>query len=125
MRWVTWIAAVTAAAISIYAVAIIPELEHRQKVRNIAAQIDAAVPPTASIYAVDPDYQPFLFYLHRKLSYIDHVSDLPADARFFLVRPANEAAAENAPQFSPRRARAILRINDYRGWRTILFAVEP
>jgi len=125
LRWVTWIAVVTAAAICIYAVAIIPELEHRQKVKNIAAQIDAAVPPTASIYAVDPDYQPFLFYLHRKLSYIDRVSDLPPDTRFFLVRPGNEAAAENAPQFSPRRARAILRINDYRGWKTILFAVGP
>ena len=44
----------------VYSLAIIPLLQHREKVRPIAAQLDAAIPPNESLYAIDPDYQPFL-----------------------------------------------------------------
>ena len=100
----------------------VPHLQQRQKVKNIAAQIDAVVPASEWIYAVNPDYQPFLFYVQRPLRYVGAIDQLPLNTRFFLVRPANEAAANNAPQFSPR-PQPILRINDYRDWRTILFVV--
>jgi hypothetical protein len=98
-------------------------LQQRQKVKTIAAQIDALVPASERIYAVDPDFQPFLFYVQRPLRYVDTLDELPPGARFFLVRPANETAANNSGRFSPQRPHAILRIDDYRGWRTILFAV--
>ena len=61
----------------------------------------------------------------RSLTSVDRVSELPPDTRFFLVRAANEVSAETTTQFSPRYARPILRIEDYRKWKSILFAVEP
>jgi 4-amino-4-deoxy-L-arabinose transferase-like glycosyltransferase len=119
------VALIAAAGVCAYAVAVVPRLQQRQKVRTIAAQIDALVPSSERIYAVDPDFQPFLFYVQRPLRYVDTVQELPSDARYFLVRSANEAAAVSAAQFSPRRPQPILQINDYRHWRSILLAVPP
>ena len=50
----------------LYAVAVVPVLQRRAKVRPIAAQIDALVPESEPLYAVDPDYQPFLFYIRSR-----------------------------------------------------------
>jgi 4-amino-4-deoxy-L-arabinose transferase-like glycosyltransferase len=124
-RWVTAAALAMVVAVGLYAIAIVPKLQRRHKTKTIAAQIDAIIPDSEPLYAVDPDYQPFLFYLHRPLFYVDRVEDLPRKTRFFLVRPANESAAQNATQFSTQRPQPILHINDYRGWRTILFAIPP
>jgi 4-amino-4-deoxy-L-arabinose transferase-like glycosyltransferase len=117
------IALIAASAMCAYAVVLVPRLQNRQKVKNIAAQIDAVVPPSEQIYAVNPDYQPFLFYVQRPLRYVGAVDELPPDTRYFLVRPANEAAASGATQFFPRHPQPVLRLNDYRHWRSILFAV--
>ncbi len=80
----------------IYSLAIIPVLQRREKIRPIAAQLAAAIPPNESLYAVDPDYQPFLFYLPRPIVYVSKVADLPRAARYLLVQPANEKAAEES-----------------------------
>lgn len=124
-RWIAGWAIATALALCAYSLLAVPKLQQRQKIRTIAAQIDALVPSGETLYAVDPDYQPFLFYVRRPLRYVDHVSELPPETRFFLVRPANEPAAASARQFSPRHAQVILRLQDYRKWKTILFAVTP
>jgi hypothetical protein len=116
------VAGIAALGMCVYATALVPHLQQRQKIKSIAAQIDAVVPSSEQIYAVNPDYQPFLFYVQRPLRYVTAVDQLPPDTRFFLVRPTNEAAANEATQFTSR-PQAILRINDYRDWRTILFAV--
>ena len=116
------VAGIAVFGMCVYATALVPHLQQRQKVKSIAAQIDAVVPPSEQVYAVNPDYQPFLFYVQRPLRYVAAVDQLPLNTRFFLVRPENEAAASEATQFSPR-PQLILRINDYRDWRTILFAV--
>jgi 4-amino-4-deoxy-L-arabinose transferase-like glycosyltransferase len=57
----TAIIMVTAAAMLLYTLLAVPRLQSRQKIRSIAAQIDAVIPPGERLYAVDPDYQPFLF----------------------------------------------------------------
>ncbi len=116
---------IAAFAMCAYAIVVVPRLQPRQKIKNIAAQINAVVPPAEQLYAVDPDYQPFLFYVKRPLRYVDTVQELPSDARYFLVRATTETAADEATQFSPRRPQPILRIDDYRHWRSILFAVPP
>jgi 4-amino-4-deoxy-L-arabinose transferase-like glycosyltransferase len=105
--------AVTAAML-IYSLAIIPFLTRREKVRPIARRLEAAIPPNESLYAVDPDYQPFLFYLERPIVYLHEVGDLPLGAHYLLVQPTDEKAAQT-------RAQPILRIKDYRGRRVILF----
>ena len=119
------IALVAVIAMCAYATVLVPRLQHRQKIRNIAEKINALIPQAAPLYAVDPDYQPFLFYVKRPLRYVDTVEQLPADTRYFLVRSANETAASKPAQFSSRPPHPILRIDDYRHWRSILFAVPP
>ncbi|MBA3651128.1 MAG: glycosyltransferase family 39 protein [Chthoniobacterales bacterium] len=123
-RVVTWTTATVTAAILIYTLAIIPQLQHRAKVRPIGAAISAALPPHETLYAVDPDYQPFLFYVQRPIVYVDHVNEVPATGRFLLVQPQKQAEAENSSQWAPRRARPILEKKDYRGHRVILLEVQ-
>ena len=81
----------------IYSLAIIPFLQRREKIRPIAAQLDAAIPPNESLYAVDPDYQPFLFYLRRPIVYVEQVGDLPEDARYILGPAGERKPAEQSP----------------------------
>lgn len=123
-RTIAAIVTVTCVCICIYAVAIVPRLQSRQKVKTIAAQIEAIIPAGEGLYAVDPDYQPFLFYVRRPIVYVSAVGDLPAEARYFLVQPENEGAAEIARQWLPISPRRVLSIQDYRHRRSLLFAVE-
>ena len=120
---ITWTVIVITSAMLIYSLAIIPVLQRREKVRPIAARIDAALPPDESLYAVDPDYQPFLFYLRRPIVYVSAVNDLPQTARFILVQSANKEAAEQSSLWLPQRPRPIEEIEDYRGHRVILLQV--
>jgi 4-amino-4-deoxy-L-arabinose transferase-like glycosyltransferase len=121
---ITTAVALVAVAMLIYSVAIIPILQRREKIRPIAAQLDAAIPPDESLYAVDPDYQPAFFYLRRPLIYENRPAALPANARYILVRPPDESAVENSSLWQPRRARPILRITDYRDSRVVLLRVD-
>ncbi len=93
LRWPALIAALVCGAMLVYAVALMPMLRKREKVRNIAAQINAVLPAGAPLYAIDPDYQPALFYVRDPIVYLPRVSDLPPDARFLLVQPADVAEA--------------------------------
>jgi hypothetical protein len=115
---------VVTGAMLIYSLAIIPLLQRREKIRPIAARIEAALPPNESLYAVDPDYQPYLFYLRRPIVYVSEVSDLPRAARALLVQPADEKKAAQSTLWAPGRAEPILRIKDYRGRRVILLRVR-
>jgi 4-amino-4-deoxy-L-arabinose transferase-like glycosyltransferase len=123
-RVIAVLAAATCAALCVYAVAIVPRLQARQKVKTIAAKIEAVVPGSEWLYAVDPDYQPFLFYVRRPIVYVSRVVDLPGDASYFLVQPDNESAAEKARQWLPAFPRRVLSIQDYRGKRVSIFAID-
>ncbi|MGH8101959.1 MAG: ArnT family glycosyltransferase [Chthoniobacterales bacterium] len=110
----------TCVAIWIYAFAIIPRL--RPRLRPIAAKIEEIVPESERLYAIDPDYQPFLFYVHRPIIYVGSATDLPGDTKFFLVRWDDEDAALSAGKW-PRTPSRVLSIQDYRDWHVSLFAV--
>lgn len=114
------IVAATCVAIWIYAFAIIPRLHPR--VRPIAAKIEKIVPESERLYAIDPNYQPFLFYVRRPIVYVSSARDLPGDARFFLVQSDEQDAALSARKW-PRPPTRVLSIQDYRGWRVSLFVV--
>jgi 4-amino-4-deoxy-L-arabinose transferase-like glycosyltransferase len=96
-------------------------LRDRQQVKKAAAEINALVPPNETLYAVDPEYQPVFFYLAAPLEYVNRVQDLPADARYFVIRRNKEAAVTTA---SPR-AHLRARVQDYRKRELILFEVVP
>jgi 4-amino-4-deoxy-L-arabinose transferase-like glycosyltransferase len=123
-RLVIGVAVATAVAMCIYAVAIVPFLRPRQKVRNIAAQIEAALPAGERLHAVDVGYQPALFYIRAPLTYARRIDELPRDTRYFLIEPDDAEEALRSEQWSPRRPREVARMTDYRKKTVILFAVD-
>jgi 4-amino-4-deoxy-L-arabinose transferase-like glycosyltransferase len=122
-RTVTAIAIATWACVCLYAFAVVPFLQKQQKVKAIAAQIDALVPASQPLYAVNPDFQPFLFYVGRRLIYVSEVDDLPSDVRYFLIQASKEREAKTALQLRPTHPKALLRIEDHRFRKTTLFSV--
>ncbi len=116
--------ALTCFALLVYAFLIVPHLQSREKVRKHARQIDAVVPANTPLYAVDPQYQPYLFYVHAPIRYAGRIDELPPDTRFFLVQARNEREAQTTSHWSPHRAQLVLRIKDYRNHEIIVFAVS-
>jgi len=122
-RIVLGVAITASVLLCIYAVAVIPLLQRRTKVKPIAAQIDRLVPDNEALYALDPDYQPFLFYLKSRLVYVNRLEEVPATARYLLIQPEMEKAVLESTRWSPLRARPIERFTDYRRHTTILAKV--
>ncbi|MGE5212642.1 MAG: ArnT family glycosyltransferase [Nitrospirota bacterium] len=100
-------------------------LRNRQQVKSAASKINALVPPTETLYAVNPDYQPVLFYVKAPVQYVSTVKNLPHDVRYFLVRNKNEKEALAATGWAPLRAQAIARVRDYSKREMVLFKVAP
>jgi 4-amino-4-deoxy-L-arabinose transferase-like glycosyltransferase len=122
-RTVTTVVILACVCVSIYAFAIVPQLRKHQKVKAIAGQIDALVPVSQRLYAVDPDFQPVLFYVHGPLVYASTVEALPDEARYFLLRPERKAEAESSEHWAPLHPKQLQEFEDYRRWKLILFKV--
>jgi len=123
-RIVAAVVIVTCVCISAYAAVLVPKLRIRQKVKSIAVQIDAAVPRGELVYALDPDYHPFLFYTHSKLVYAGEIDDLPLDASYVLVQPEKEKEVEESVRWVPRRAHRVFGLTDYRHRSIILLKID-
>ena len=76
------------------------------------------------VYALDPDYQPFLFYTHSKLAYRSEIKDLPLDASYVLVQPEKEKEVEESVRWAPRRAHRVFGLTDYRHRSIILLKID-
>ena len=100
-------------------------LKNRQQVKSAAAEINALVPQTETLYAVNPDYQPVFFYVKASVQYVASLKTLPHDVRYFLVRNKNEKEALNSTDWVPLRARPIARVRDYSKREMVLFKVAP
>jgi hypothetical protein len=107
----------------VYGLIAVPFLRKHEKVRQHARQIDAIIPQSVPLYAVNPKYQPYLFYVHAPIRYVSRIEQLPADTKFFLVQGENETEAQTTRRWSPSRAQLVLRIVDYRQREAILFSV--
>jgi len=110
-------------ALLTYGLIVVPHLRKHEKVRQHARQIDAIVPPSVPLYAVNPKYQPYLFYVHAPIRYVSTIEKLPPDTKFFLVQGESETEAQTTRRWSPSRAQLVLRIVDYREHEAILFSV--
>jgi hypothetical protein len=116
--------ATTCLALLTYAVVVVPRLQSRDKVRKHAHQIDAVVPPNIPLYAVNPQYQPYLLYVRAPIRYVSTIDELPPDTKFFLVQSRYEREAQTTEHWSPNRPQLVLRIKDYRNHEAILFTVN-
>lgn len=110
-------------AMLLYGFLAVPRLQQREKIRKHARQIDAVVPANVPLYAVDPQYQPYLFYVRAPVRYASTIDQLPADTEFFLTQPATEEEALATQHWKPRRPQMVLRIIDYRNHEAVLFSV--
>jgi hypothetical protein len=109
-----------------YALVGIPMLQRRAKVKPITAQIEALVPESETIYAVDPDYQPFLFYIRHRLVYASRIEDVPLSARYLIVQPGKKEEAMKSERWSPGQVMPVSSFTDYRKRTVILLKVsEP
>jgi hypothetical protein len=122
-RFVIGTAIVAGLLLCIYAAAVIPALQSRSKVKPIAAQIDELVPDAEPLYALDPDFQPFLFYVRSRLVYVNRLEEVPTSARYLLVQPARERQVLESERWSPLRALPLTRVTDYRKQTIVLMRV--
>jgi len=122
-RIVVWTAAAAAVLLCLYAVAVVPWLQRRAKVKPIAAQIDQLVPNGEPLYALDPDYQPILFYVRSRLVYVSQLEDLPATARYLLIRLERAPEVMQSDRWLPLRPREVQRFTDYRSHTVVVARV--
>ena len=118
------ITALVCAAVALYTLALVPLRQRHEKIRTIAAQINATMAEAEPLYALDPDYQPFLFYVRNPIVYVDRAAELPTSARYVLVQPTSEPQITSSRQWQPRLARPVLRLRDYRKKEVILLEVR-
>jgi 4-amino-4-deoxy-L-arabinose transferase-like glycosyltransferase len=126
-RTVATIAILASICMLLYSVAMatVPKLqERRQRVKRLAAQIDAEVPRSESLFALDPNYQPIFFYVRSKLVYASEVNDLPRDAVYLLVRPEREQEVIESGRWVPRRPHRMFRMTDYRHESIFLLKID-
>jgi 4-amino-4-deoxy-L-arabinose transferase-like glycosyltransferase len=121
LRWVILTAVAGGIAILLYATAVVPFLQKRSKVKAIAAEINERIPGSEPLYAIDPDYQPFLFYIKPRIIYMNRLDDLPLTARYILIQPEKEPQLIGSQRWAPLHPRPIFRKTDYRK-RTVILA---
>lgn len=93
-----------AAGMLLYAGAAIRWIKRGETLRPLAAQIDAAVPPGATLTLYDPGYQQWIFYLRSSYAYALALDAIPADTRAVLVRSSEKARrkfADKRPDLAP------------------------
>jgi 4-amino-4-deoxy-L-arabinose transferase-like glycosyltransferase len=100
-------------------------LRNRQQVKKAAAEINAIVPASETLYAVNPDYQLVFFYVKAPLNYATEITKLPTNTHYFLVRTENEQEAITTQKWAPRWAHQLARIKDSHKREMVLFEVGP
>ncbi|MBV9275072.1 MAG: glycosyltransferase family 39 protein [Verrucomicrobia bacterium] len=80
-------------AMMTYASAIVPRVNAltRDGPREVAAEIRRAVPSGIVLWVQEDQYRPFWYYLEPGARYFHSLSDIPDDARYFLL-PQDSAA---------------------------------
>ena len=123
-RTIMVIVIVACVAMWTYAIAVVPRMHQRQRIKRLAAQVEANIPQGATVYALDPNYQPIFFYMRSNLIYASDIDEVPADATYLLVRPEREQETLESDHWAPRHPRRIMRSTDYRKESILLLKIE-
>jgi 4-amino-4-deoxy-L-arabinose transferase-like glycosyltransferase len=107
-----------------YAIAVVPKMDRRQRIKRLAAQVESNIPSNETVYALDPNYQPIFFYMRSKLVYAGDIDEIPASATYLLVRPEREQEVLESNRWAPRVPRRIMRSTDYRKESILLLKIE-
>jgi len=111
-------------AMWIYAIAAVPRMDRRQRIKRLAAQVEMNIPSNETVYALDPNYQPIFFYMRSKLAYASDIDEIPLTATYLLVRPEREQEVLESNRWAPRVPRRIMRSTDYRKESILLLKIE-
>ena len=124
-RAIWWlIAAFAIASLIIFPVRSATFLRNRPKVKSIAAKVNAAVSPGETVYALNPLFQPYLFYVHAPVRYLGAINELPPEAHYVITSPGEKARLETSPRWLSAGPRLLLSTPEYRGHETLLFHVN-
>lgn len=123
-RTIIIIVIVACVAMWTYAIAVVPKMHQRQRIKRLAAQVEANIPQGETVYALDPNYQPIFFYMRSKLIYASDIDEVPADAKYLLVRPEREQETLESNHWAPRHPRRLMRSTDYRKESILLLKIE-
>jgi 4-amino-4-deoxy-L-arabinose transferase-like glycosyltransferase len=123
-RTIVVIVFVACLAMWVYAIVVVPKLHQRQRIKRLAAQVESSIPQGATVYALDPNYQPIFFYMRSKLIYATDIDEIPTDATYLLVRPEREQETLESNHWAPRQPRRIMRSTDYRKESILLLKIE-
>lgn len=111
------------AAMIIFPLRSVTYLKRHERIKPIAAEVNAVVPSDQRLYAIDPDFQPYLFYVRARISYLANLDELPWDAQYFLIQPRHQRKFENNPRWANLRPQLLLRTPSYRSKESMLFKV--
>ena len=107
-----------------YAIAVVPKMDRRQRIKRLAKQVESMIPQSETVYALDPNYQPIFFYMRSKLVYASEIDEVPTDARYLLARPEREQEVMESKRWAPRQPHRIMRSTDYRKESILLLKIE-
>jgi hypothetical protein len=107
-----------------YAIAVVPKMDRRQRIKRLANEVESLIPSGETVYAFDPNYQPIFFYMRSKLVYASEIDEVPTNARYLLVRPEREQEVLESNRWAPRQPLRIMRSTDYRKESILLLKIE-
>ncbi|HST31527.1 MAG TPA: glycosyltransferase family 39 protein [Chthoniobacterales bacterium] len=107
-----------------YAIAVVPRMHQRQRIKRLAAQVESNIPQGKTLYALDPNYQPIFFYITSNLVYASDIDEVPTNATYLLVRPEREQEVLDSDRWAPRHPNRLMRSTDYRKESILLLKIE-
>jgi 4-amino-4-deoxy-L-arabinose transferase-like glycosyltransferase len=114
------------AAMVIFPLRSVTYLKRHERIKPVAAKINAVVAPDQRLYAVNLPFLPYLFYVRAPVTYLEKLDELPPDARYFLVPPSHQQKITKIPRLA--HARPVVWTPTYpptfRGGESILFVIS-
>ena len=112
------------AAMIIFPLRSVTYLKRHERIKPIAAQINALLPSDQRLYAIDPDFQPYLFYVRAAITYLIALDELPANAHYFVIQPRHQRKFESNPRWASLRPKLLAHTPSYRNKESLLFQIE-
>lgn len=115
--------ALITAVIQIYATGVMPRLRPYDDVRPVARALQKLLPQEETLFAVDPGFQPVLFYLRTPLVQVGHRNDVPDEARLLLVR--EHRLDSSVPRHRTVAGEPLMRVAEEKRQPMLLIELEP
>jgi 4-amino-4-deoxy-L-arabinose transferase-like glycosyltransferase len=114
------------AAMIIFPLRSVTYFKRHERMKPVAAKINAVVAPDQPLYAVNLPFLPYLFYVRAPVTYLEKLDELPPDARYFLVPPRHQQKITKTARLA--HARPVVWTPTYpptfRGGESILFVIS-